>query len=288
MVSKTRFIQQDESKNRVATPTPSKAPAPKKSGTVAKIEPRQLAVIQDGLEIWEVSLTDLKEQDKNARVMDPTMFKRLVENIKHDSRLESLPFVSMTQAEDKPPAFEVISGHHRLRAARTAGLDRVAVLVDTTGMNRSQLVSKQLAHNAIQGDDDVDMLAALFSEMESVVDILASAIDPETIGADKIGSVGIERISLNMVYTTLVFQVLPTQLEDLNEIMLKIPDKAEVVGFWSQEVYEEFEKSARRLGRQYDIRAVGAIMSKMVDIAKEHLDNLPADSEVEDGETAEA
>src|SRR6266699_1322539 len=50
--------------------------------------------------------------------------------------------------------FLYISGHHRTRAATAAGLSELFVLVDVTGLSRSQIAAKQLAHNAIEGQDN--------------------------------------------------------------------------------------------------------------------------------------
>ena len=103
-----------------------------------------------GLEIRRVKLDDLIEQDINARYMPPKMFERMASTIKRDIRLESLPFCALT---DK--GIEVVSGHHRTRAGRTAGLEEIHVIVDATGLTRDQIKAKQLAHNSISGLDSI-------------------------------------------------------------------------------------------------------------------------------------
>src|SRR3990167_3081838 len=118
----------------------------------APVSPRArvevLAVLGNGMEVWRVGVDDLQEQDKNARTMSPQAFQRLVANIKNGDRLESLPFCVLRPNGD----IEIVSGHHRTRAARAAGLNEVPVLIDTTTtLTRSQIVAKQLAHNSISG-----------------------------------------------------------------------------------------------------------------------------------------
>jgi hypothetical protein len=87
-----------------------------------------------GLQLWKVPIAALREQDVNARSMSKPMFERLSQTIARDKRLESLPFCART---DK--AIEIVSGHHRARAAIAAGLTEMFVMVDVTGLTRSQI-----------------------------------------------------------------------------------------------------------------------------------------------------
>ena len=54
-------------------------------------------------------------------------------------------------ATDK--GYDIISGHHHIRAARKAGMKEMLVLV-YTHLDRASVVAKQLAHNTISGKDD--------------------------------------------------------------------------------------------------------------------------------------
>jgi hypothetical protein len=75
-------------------------------------EPELLLSLPEGFEIWRIHPMLLKEQDKNAQVQPPKMFKALVRNIKVRKALESLPLCAHVEN-----AFWIISGHHRVRAA---------------------------------------------------------------------------------------------------------------------------------------------------------------------------
>ena len=114
--------------------------------------PERLLDLGEGLGLWRVHVDDLHEQALNAQVMPSDMFARLSATIGRDNRLESLPFCAMTDLADADePYIEIVSGHHRVRSARAAGLFYVHCLVDETGLTPDQIRAKQLAHNSIAG-----------------------------------------------------------------------------------------------------------------------------------------
>ena len=122
--------------------------------------PLERMELGEGLEIWKVLLADIHEQDVNARAMSQQAFLQLTETIKKTKRLESLPLCVL-----KDSRIEVVSGHHRTRAARKAQMKEIWILIDVTDMPRDFIVAKQLAHNSIQGEDNPDLLAKLFGEI---------------------------------------------------------------------------------------------------------------------------
>ena len=66
--------------------------------SVAKPPPpvrEKVADLGQNLELWRVHIDEIKEQAKNARVMDPRTFDRLAANIGHGGRLEQLPFCAL-------------------------------------------------------------------------------------------------------------------------------------------------------------------------------------------------
>ena len=120
----------------------------------AAVKYETVADMGSGLVIAKVKLTDFREQDINARIMKTEMQKQLTDNIKKRGQLESLPFCALIDGK-----IEIISGHHRIRSAKDSGvLTELFVILDTTGLRRSQVAAKQLAHNAISGFDDQSTL----------------------------------------------------------------------------------------------------------------------------------
>jgi hypothetical protein len=108
-----------------------------------------------------VKLAELKLLEKNARFMKGAMFNRLVENIRADGCVTSLPLVHR-----EGDALVVISGNHRVAAAIKAGIDESDVIEVTSPLTRQQFVALQLSHNAIAGQDDPNILRQLYDELD--------------------------------------------------------------------------------------------------------------------------
>ena len=105
----------------------------------AAVKYETVADMGSGLVIAKVKLTDFREQDINARIMKTEMQKQLTDNIKKRGQLESLPFCALIDGK-----IEIISGHHRIRSAKDSGvLTELFVILDTTGLRRSQVAARK-------------------------------------------------------------------------------------------------------------------------------------------------
>lgn len=127
-----------------------------------------------GLVIAKVNIDFVKEQDINARIMKNEMQDQLTQNIKKRGQLESLPFLVLSNGR-----LEIVSGHHRIKSARAAGIKELIAIIDVSGLTRSQIAAKQLAHNAIAGFDDESTLREICKMITDVDDMLESYIGKE-------------------------------------------------------------------------------------------------------------
>jgi ParB-like chromosome segregation protein Spo0J len=109
--------------------------------------------------IVKVKLRDLKLLEKNARYMTPQEFSQLVANIKQDGKLMGVPVVYRG---------EVLSGNHRVRAAIKAGIEEADVLDVLTELPEERRLAIQLSQNAINGKDDPNILAQLYTSLNSL------------------------------------------------------------------------------------------------------------------------
>jgi ParB-like chromosome segregation protein Spo0J len=97
--------------------------------------------------------------------MAPYQMEILTETMKRHQRLESMPLCCFEVTKGGNRELCIIDGHHRVRAALAAGLVTGYVLVIEEELTREQIVSRQLAHNALTGYDEDAVLADLLAEI---------------------------------------------------------------------------------------------------------------------------
>jgi ParB-like chromosome segregation protein Spo0J len=221
---------------------------------------------QHGLcEIAIVSPKDCLAQKKNARYFDAEMFQQLVANVKRDGRLESTPLVY--RDGDK---FRIISGHHRVDAAKEAGLEKILVLV-TSPENRDEIVSKQLAHNAITGKDDAVVLSELFQSIEDLELKLATGLQ------DIAGRISLDSLNFKLSPTKeMTFLFLPDDEKMTDEAMEAIAEQLALksnstVYLASLAYYERFAQALRKVKKIENIKSNGAAFNRLIEIVKEVL-----------------
>ena len=209
------------------------------------------------LYIAKVQLAELKEQDINARIMKNEMQDQLTANIKNRGQLESLPLIALMGEK-----LEIISGHHRVKSAREAGLKEIIVILDKSGLTRSKAASKQLAHNAISGFDDESTLREIVKLMDNVDDMMESYIGKEIL----------EEPLEQFDFKTIAFAFLPNQIRDLDALMKNLNGScAEIIGVASYEQCEKFVETLDKYQQFTDIRNVGAAVHSMIDAANEKM-----------------
>jgi len=217
------------------------------------------------LEIWKVHVDDLKEQDKNARVMTKSVFERIKANIRSDRRLQSLPLCVWGEKG----SLEIVSGHHRVRGARMSGLELIYVLVDARNPTRSQVLSMQLAHNALEGKDDPGLLRQIYEEIEDLELRLATGIDPKDLDIlEPDAKFEIDSVHLDFDSKTMEFLFLPTQFEKVMETLDLVG--REFVGVCRRDQYDELVKRMQQVSENEDIRNISAIMDKMCEIIEDY------------------
>ena len=60
----------------------------------------------------------------------------------------------------------IIDGHIRWEAARSLGMESIPCIVIERELTEDEIISKQLAHNALTGQSDADLLRALYDSMQ--------------------------------------------------------------------------------------------------------------------------
>jgi hypothetical protein len=243
-----------------------------------RMPPQRLLDLGQGLAIWRVHVDDLAEQPLNAQSMTTAMFARLKKTIEGDGRLESLPFCTL--ASKDPVRIEIVSGHHRTRAARAAELFYVHCLVDETGLDPDRVKAKQLAHNAISGESEPQLLARIFDSISDVDARLEAFIEPD---ASTLAPVRLPRLDLNLAYRVIQLVFLSHAADRFDAAITQLADDGALVDDASRlyladlELDERWRAASGRLGREYGARAVSVQVSKMVDAALASVGADPGD-----------
>lgn len=217
-----------------------------------------------GLKICKVNIEELREQDLNARVMNADMFNRLASNIKKDNRLESLPFVAETEN-----GLEIVSGHHRVRACRTAGVTDIFVILDDTGLDRDSIRAKQLAHNSLQGEDNKQIVREIFEMIEDAEKKLEAYISPEL--NDELDKLAIKDIVFDVDIKTILVAFLSYELDTFERCAKKLNESYSELYVADIENIKLFTECVKRVNKEYDIRAMNTALTKMAEIVLEHL-----------------
>lgn len=222
----------------------------------------KVAVLDEGLEVWKLDIATIKEQDVNAQVMDKRRMRILTSNIKNRGALESLPYVYKNGDN-----FEIISGHHRTRAANAAGMKQVYALVETNQLTKSQITSKQIAHNELVGEADQEILGQLVRQMQEADDLIASGLPEEYLNSIQGESVTIDLPQLDFDWRKVELTFLPKQLKEFETLCKSVGNQTEMVGVADREQFDAFSNAMIQYGRTMDIKSVGTVVSLLTEIA---------------------
>jgi hypothetical protein len=229
---------------------------------------RTLGEVGEGLEIRVVPITALKEQDVNAQMMEPDQFDRMTENVRIRGAMESVPYCAQPGGEGQ---IEIVSGHHRFRAARAAGLTEIPVLVDTKLESRSEITAKQLAHNALVGTSVEAVVRQMLSTIEEPDHMLMTGLDPSMFPTVDEDALPTGTPAADFDWRMVSFTFLPHQLDSFDDLIKRM-DAADLVGVAPVELFEDFAKALREFMRFREVRAVGTTVAKLTEMAKIALD----------------
>ncbi len=219
---------------------------------------KEIKDLGNGLVIAEVNVNEVREQDLNARMMSNDAFKQLVKNIKKRGGLESLPFCAL-----KDDKIEIISGHHRIRACKVAKIMDIPVLLDKSGLTRSQIVAKQLAHNSLVGKDDEKILLQLYAMMDNVDDKLESFVDINELSGNSDDAIKAVNLDDKLDFKTVQFLFTEKEIEDMDKLFARL-ESGDVVYVCRKEDFEPFVKKVENAKKKFNVRNASLAMSLLV------------------------
>ena len=222
---------------------------------------RLLFDLGDGMKIYMANLGSLREQDINARILPAAEHNTLTNNLRNRGKMESVPYCALVDGK-----VEIVSGHHRIRAAREAGITEAPILVDESGLVREEIVAKQLAHNRLSGFDDDATLKQLFASLNDPSLILESGLADDLMVLPHVDlAVGITP-ALDMDWKVITLTFLPHQLENFNAVIDMMPS-SDLVGLAPLSDYQRFIDALIKWGRYKNVRNLGTALALLADIA---------------------
>lgn len=228
-----------------------------------------LLIFPDGLRLYYADVDELREQNVNPRSMPQKMFEQLTENIQGAETLESAPLC--VRVGD---GIDIISGHHRVRAARAAGVKHILVFLYEE-LSCSRIKSKQLAHNTISGQDDAELVARVWQEITDIQARFEAFVDPRLF-KDVPEPVKFTQVDVDLVGTsrTVVIAFLPIQMTDFDAAVEAIVPKAEADAAYiaDREIYEGWRQALHRVRNDMDVVAIPTAIAEMARLALEALD----------------
>jgi hypothetical protein len=227
----------------------------------------RLQELYEGQALYKIHVDKLREQDKNARLMTRQTFERLAENIKRHEKLRSIPLAVKGVNPSGNVEFYIISGHHRIRAARSAGIREIFVMVEEGELTRDEVVAEQLAQNALQGQDDPQVLAELFEEIEDLNAKLETGLNEQDLKLD-LRAPHIDSVELDLDFELVNVLFMSHQYERWKEAVELIADDAHLYIADSKD-WERFAETVRTVSKREGIRNIAAIITRMVDIVME-------------------
>jgi hypothetical protein len=225
-------------------------------------------VFGDKLQLLVVDPAALVPTRKNARYMPKEVFDQLMSNVKGDGGLQSVPLCH--KLEDG--RIELLSGNHRVKAACEAGIKEIIILCFPYELKTGKKRAVQLSHNAIVGNDDMQLLVELWGEIDEISDRIYSGLDSKTIG--EMAKVNFSGFGAEQVRTEcVVLWFLPDEVQKMDALVAKMTELtgASVVYMAPLAKYETLFKAIMEKKQRDNIKNTAVAMSALIDGLTEHL-----------------
>ncbi len=229
-------------------------------------------ILPDNIRLYFAGIDELIEQDVNPQSMPQGMFDQLVDNVKTSGVLESVPLCVKTAK-----GIEIISGHHRVRAAREAGQTHVLILLYLE-LAPSRVFSKQIAHNTISGVADPELVRRVFEQIIEVQAQYEAYVDPRVLKVvpDPVKFISVD-IDLDALSRTVLITFLSSQVADfeqaLEAVKIMLPKlELDLVVIGDLSAYDLWREAFLRVRSELEVASVPAALGAMARLALEALD----------------
>lgn len=226
----------------------------------------------------EVAVSDIALIDKNARFMQQSDFRQLVANIKRDGQLSSIPFC----VKKENGGYIVVSGNHRVQAAKQAGLNTIPVMyVEEENITHDQIRAIQLSHNSIAGQDDPEILKQLLDEIRDTAFKEYAHISQEYLNSIESPTYVVEMPNNEIVPVTFMF--IDTNKVSFDRVMAQLdlltPRELENTTLIPKDVMHRLNEVSAKVQEKHKIKAQALSICKMIELVDYMLDNGTAETD---------
>lgn len=212
---------------------------------------------------------ELKLLEKNARFMTKEVFDALTQGIERLG-MSSLPFCWWDGKN-----YHVLSGNHRVQAARAAGAKAVLFLFTDADLSQEEQITIQLAHNQITGQDDPHILGELWEMLKQPNLKALTGFDDEWF--KKLPEVDFSAISgPKIMFKALNLIFLPEDMDRVEEAVEVIQKEAgKSKTFLARYAdFKIFFEAVVKVKEGLDILNTATAIRKMAEMSLERLDEL--------------
>ena len=224
----------------------------------------------------ELTLLSAANGHDNARFLPRKQYARLVENLRRDGCLTSAPLIGQVQGE--PGVWYVISGNHRVEAAREAGIVDADCIVIAEPLARARFVAIQLSHNAISGEDDPAVLRRLYD----LLDLDLKEYSGLTDNAFDLDSLNVNTLpSASLAYLDVVFSFLDDEAAAIAEFVARADryaKRAQPVYLADYANFDRFVETMAAVKQHTTIKNSAVALRALCELAMERLEQLDAEA----------
>lgn len=211
----------------------------------------------------------LLKEEENARYMTKKVYERLVENIRRDRNLSSLPFLW----RETDGVYICLSGNHRVMAARDAGVMFILALYTDAAMSREERVAVQLSHNSLVGLDDPARLKSLWNEIESLNWKVYTGLDDGLLAT--YNPIEIQRVAENgLRFEELRLLFVEPEIEHVKEAIKRIGSSRYAMLLGDMSVFDRFFDVLIRFKEKEEILNTATAFLAMTDMVEKWLGDI--------------
>lgn len=214
---------------------------------------------------------DLKLLKSNARYMRHEQFQLLVDNVKRDGKLTSVPFGAINE----DGTYTVLSGNHRVMAAIEAELDEIEIMVTDDELTEKQRLAIQLSHNSISGQDDPDVLKELYKSLNDVDWQIYSGLDDKSLEMiEAVDALSFSESTLKFRTVTLLF--LPEEIEEVESAFKDAKELISTNYWWlaNMKQYDDYLDLIRGTQHSTNVSNIATGLMTILEVFKKNVAQL--------------